>query len=509
MIVRELGRGKGTARLLSYLYGPGRSGEHVNPHLVAGFTDTTFLEPPRDPQGRRSVRHLAGVLMAPVHARPGEVPPDPVWHCIARAAPQDPVLSDAQWAAIAETIMDRVGLAPTGQGDAAVRWVAVRHADDHVHLVATLARQDGGRVSLWRSRYRLQAARTDIEHAYGLRIVGPGDRTAAPRPTRAETELARRHGESVPPRVRLRSTVSAVAAAAGDEPGFFAALKAEGVLVRLRHSARDPEQVTGYAVALCDHRTATGETVWFGGGKLAADLSLPKLRHRWQVPEAGPLQPGSVFLGTAHPDTVAARACRATERATDRLHQVLAGGGTGLDGGDDIAWAAGDLLHIAATVHQSTGLREASDLYDRAARRPYGRIPPPSGPGMRLRRAARLLAAAGPQHRDDASWLRLLASLMQLADAVAALRRAQARAAQATAAQASARHLQRLIPAGELALSPLGERDPGRRERLLRVEFPGPPPGTRHGPPLTQRRPNRPSWPAPPPGLQHPTAPER
>jgi hypothetical protein len=38
--------------------------------------------------------------------------------------------------------MDRVDLAPAGDEEA-VRWVAVRHADDHIHIVATLARADG------------------------------------------------------------------------------------------------------------------------------------------------------------------------------------------------------------------------------------------------------------------------------------------------------------------------------------------------------------------------------
>ncbi|WP_433474975.1 relaxase/mobilization nuclease domain-containing protein [Spirillospora sp. CA-142024] len=501
-----MGRGKGTTRLLSYLYGPGRSGEHVNPHLVAGFTDTAFLEPERGPQGRRSVRHLAGVLMAPVHARPGEVPTDPVWHCIARAAPQDPILSDAQWAAIAETIMDRVGLAPAGEADAAVRWVAVRHADDHVHLVATLARQDGGRISLWRSRYRLQAARSDIEHAYGLRIVGPGDRTAALRPTRAEIELARRRGVRVPPRIRLRNTVAAAAAAAEDEAGFFAALAEEGIRVRLRRSERDPGQVTGYAVALSGHRNAAGEPVWFGGGKLASDLSLPKLRCRWQAPTTGPLQPGSVFLGSTRPDTAAARAHRATGHATDHLRQILTDNGTSLNSGDDIAWAAGDLLQIAATIHPNARLRQAADLYDRAARRPYARVPPPSTAGVRLRRAARLLAAAGPQQRDNAAWLRLLGSLMQLADAVARLRHAQHREAQAAAAQAGARHLQRLAAGGQAGPHGCDGQDPGQLRQVLRAEFSGPTPGPR-------RRPAQPSpWLDRPPrraGPHRPSAPGR
>jgi hypothetical protein len=42
-------------------------------------------------------------------------------------------------------VMHRTGLAPYGQEDDAVRWIAVLHGDDHVHIVAMLARQDGVR----------------------------------------------------------------------------------------------------------------------------------------------------------------------------------------------------------------------------------------------------------------------------------------------------------------------------------------------------------------------------
>ena len=69
----------------------------------------------------------------------------PVWHCSMRAAPGDKMLSDDEWAQIACDVMHRTGLAPSGQDDDAVRWVAIRHGDDHIHIVAMLARQDGRR----------------------------------------------------------------------------------------------------------------------------------------------------------------------------------------------------------------------------------------------------------------------------------------------------------------------------------------------------------------------------
>jgi hypothetical protein len=40
--------------------------------------------------------------------------------------------------------MHHTRLSLYGQEDEAVRWLAVRHGDDHIHLVAMLARQDGG-----------------------------------------------------------------------------------------------------------------------------------------------------------------------------------------------------------------------------------------------------------------------------------------------------------------------------------------------------------------------------
>src|SRR5689334_3426929 len=72
----------------------------------------------------------------------------PVWHCSIRAAPEDRTLSDAEWARVATGVMARTGLAPEGD-EFGVRWVAVRHAPDHIHIVATLARQDGIRPETW------------------------------------------------------------------------------------------------------------------------------------------------------------------------------------------------------------------------------------------------------------------------------------------------------------------------------------------------------------------------
>ena len=96
----------------------------------------------------------------------------------------DRYLTDEQWRDIAEEFMHRLGLAPRGD-PGGVRWVAIRHADDHVHVVATLARVDGRRPSM-HDDYRLsRQACTYIEAKYGLVPTSPaGHRRRPPQPER-------------------------------------------------------------------------------------------------------------------------------------------------------------------------------------------------------------------------------------------------------------------------------------------------------------------------------------
>ena len=279
-------RGRNIRRLLYYLYGPGMANEHTDPHLVAGFSDPAELEPERRVDGTRDFRRLSGLLEQPLAGLRGRGYDKPVWHCAIRAAPEDRMLSDAEWALVAARVMHRTGLAPDGD-DLGVRWVAVRHAANHIHIVATLARQDGTRAKTWNDYYRVREACQEAERRFGLRSTAPADRTAARRPTRAEAEQAARRGWAEPARETLRREVCAAAAGAGSEQEFFARLHAAGVLVRERRSTVNAGEVTGYAVGLPGHTARDGGVVWYGGGKLAADLTLPKLRARWAGPAAG------------------------------------------------------------------------------------------------------------------------------------------------------------------------------------------------------------------------------
>jgi hypothetical protein len=307
MIGRVLPRGTNVRGVLHYLFGKGKQNQHVNPHLVAGWLPPAELEPPRRADGSRNFSRLTGQLELPVQLARGKVADEFVYHLVLRCAPEDPDLGDGAWNAIATEVMHRTGLSERGREDQGVRWIAVHHGDQHIHIVATLAGQDRKPVWPRNDFYRIGEALRDIERQYGLRVLTRADRTAPRSLTRAEMEQSGRSGRE-PDRAVLYRTVRAAAAAARSQEEFLATLADRGVLVRLRHSAARPAEVTGYAVAL-DHGPDR-RPVWFSGGKLAADLTLPKLRRRW----AGPRLTGH-GMGDPPARTVLAREALRAARA--------------------------------------------------------------------------------------------------------------------------------------------------------------------------------------------------
>jgi hypothetical protein len=175
VIPRVRARGLDVREALRYLFGPGDEGEHRDQRLVAAWAMAAIggldeLQPRRLPGGGFSVARLSALLEQPVVA--AIYPPRrPVWHCSVHNHRSDPVLADGQWAQIAAEFVDAVGLAPAGDLDAA-RWVAVRHADDHIHIVAALVRQDGRTVWARQDYRRCQALSRRLEDRLGLHRVG-------------------------------------------------------------------------------------------------------------------------------------------------------------------------------------------------------------------------------------------------------------------------------------------------------------------------------------------------
>jgi len=340
---------------------------------------------------KRDVRPLAGLLEQPVAATTANKPAKPVWHCALRVAPGDRRLTDHEWADVALEVVQRTGFAPAGD-DGGCRWVAVRHADDHIHLVVTLARQDGARTSTSNDYYRLGEACRWAEERFQLTGTAPRDRTASRQPKRAESEKATRTGRREPPRASLRRQVRTALAGAHDQHDFLDRLTAAGVLVRPRFSERNAGQVTGYAVALPGDHDAAGQPIWFGGEPAAADLSWTKLSRRWNPSKAKPRDADRPRGSGAERAAAWERARRAALAGALEVRRLAV---TDPGAASDVAHATADVLAVTARVTEGRlggPLTDAADAYERAGRELWGRTPRPSTPGNGLRSAARLLA---------------------------------------------------------------------------------------------------------------------
>ncbi|MFJ3976528.1 relaxase/mobilization nuclease domain-containing protein [Streptomyces sp. NPDC090021] len=353
-MIAKIGKpGANTRGVLRYLYDTVRAKDHTDPHLVASF-DGFAPDPGRDETA--TLAQLATVLDLRVKQAGDRAPDKHVWHCSVRAAPEDRILSDEEWAVIARRVLNATGIAPAGDPDAC-RWVAVRHADDHIHIVATKVRGDLSQPRNWNDYLRADKELAAIEKEYGLRQVVRGDRTAAKRPTRAEQEKARRTGHTTTPRERLRTTVRTALTAATSTEEFFAILRGAGVRVEVEHFPSG--DVRGYKVALDGDTNKDGQPVWFSGSKLAPDLSYPKIAERFtDAPtpsrsQADPKRPAWQQLTDA------------TDRIPDLLTQSEDGAAQA-----HIAVLAEtlDALPLIAPAHLQPQLMQAAAAFERASR---------------------------------------------------------------------------------------------------------------------------------------------
>jgi len=443
-VIGRVYRGRKVGGLVRYLYGPGRHNEHQNPHLVASWSgcapqELAVVEPEWTGVGERDYRGLVAELEAPArYAERGER--NPVWHCPLRTAPADRVLTDGEWAEVAVDLMHRTGIAPRGD-DGGCRWVAVRHDEVSIHVVAVLARQDGARAHPANDWHQVRAACLAAEARYGLQVTAPADKTAARHTTRAETEKASRSGQVMPARDWLRGQVQYAAAGAREPAAFLDRLRTAGVVVRER---RHPDgRLSGYAVG---RREPAGETVLFGGGKLAADLSLPKLLARWDATGGGDeaAEPVAAVVEPAARAALWEQASGAAAQAAEEVRLLIdtEPNGAAVDSGDAAAAVAEVLAGASRLIEGDTGgpLTQSARDYDRAARESRGRPVTGTAAGSALRAAALQLAQGGrrPGRSEAAQVALLVAQIGRLSVSIARLREAQGRQAQAAAARRAA-----------------------------------------------------------------------
>jgi hypothetical protein len=356
-VITKMQRGTRTRGLVEYLFGPGRAEEHTNQRIVAAWEPAWegITHPDEVQRALLTAEVDAPVKRMPEVAKPAEH----VYHVSISNHGEDRILSDEEWATVARAVADKLGLSGTDTQEGA-RWFAVHHGAasgdrDHIHFVATLVREDGRGIYLNKDKLALREVAKEMQARFGLEVrtrePGAGVRELS-RPELAATLQAgeqrdqqpgtpsrhsdveqqqpNRTGEGgavvepvVPvevPRRRLERAVRAAASAASTEAQWLARLGELGVEVAPRW-ARGGDRVVGYRVALTDPPTqqAGSKAVWFGGGKLAHDLTLPALRAGWTrdgdpatawrratTPAPAPApDPAPVVLGQGHHHTAA------------------------------------------------------------------------------------------------------------------------------------------------------------------------------------------------------------
>ncbi|MGW4510213.1 hypothetical protein ACWENO_36815 [Streptomyces sp. NPDC004436] len=267
--------------------------------------------------------------------------------------------------------------------------------------------------------------------------MSPQDRTAVRRPLSGEKAKADRRGLLETAREVLQRTVRTAAALAENDTDFLDRLRDAGLRVRERRA--DDGALAGYAVALPGDRADHGSRpVWFSGGSLAYDLSLPRVRERYE-PAVGP-------AGWSQ-----------AERLVREAAAALARSGRA-EGAGDVA-ALGDLL-VAAAFHAPATVRDritaAADAFEQAGRAPGERsLEGRARAGWRA--SARALERAPRTARGGGAVvvLTLLVALVEAVDAARLWHEAQQHRAQAKAAAEAGRLLREAAAAGAPA-SPTG-----------------------------------------------------
>ena len=381
--------GGDTGGLMCYLVGPGRANEHENPHVIAGSRDIVRKWGDWETISVSQASEIATRLDAYMHetgtfptgkARRfnpatgavewnGEIEANHVWHCSLSLSPEEAALGDEVWGRIASDFMSEMGFSGT-DGKAPCRWVAIHHGSaknggDHIHIAATIVREDGTKWTPWYDQRRAQKACNVLEHRYGLLVVESREHARGSRcDSAAAQNAAKRAGTSRTDRAVLEERLRAAATAAASEADFVRRARRLGVRLHPRFASGRIDIVVGYSAAL---RTENGQqTRWWGGGRIARDLTLTQLRTRWQDTPSSALEAVEAWKGhypkrAPYDGPLWQDRLRALEHFRTHLDRLSPTDHVGLaNAAADIA----GLLHAQAITARTTGGR---DMLERAA----------------------------------------------------------------------------------------------------------------------------------------------
>lgn len=158
-MIAKITRGSNPGNIGAYLHGPGHSNEHSYQRggrpcpggVVVG--GNLFVE------GDTDEVTWVKEMRAAMRTRP-EIT-KPIWQASLRNTATDRRLTDAEWAQAGQAFAESMGFAEHP-------WVMVRHADDHVHVVACRVSDEG---QVWHGRNDRRAAQNacmELERAYEL-----------------------------------------------------------------------------------------------------------------------------------------------------------------------------------------------------------------------------------------------------------------------------------------------------------------------------------------------------
>lgn len=316
-MIPNITKGEKIVGLMVYLQGPGKENEHERARVVTGHASIVARAPhglldrdaamslahaidePRvvfgtrtETTNRRAARAAvesgvaAGVAVADATHEVN------VWHCSLSLRPEEGELSDEKWATIAADFMKEMEFDDPDSPRSPVRWVAVRHGKsvnggDHVHIAASVVREDGTRANTFNDYKRAQKTCNVLERRHGLEVLASREQDRGTRGVKP-AEAARAHRAAAPEtdRENLARTVRACATASTTEGEFVRRLRVQKILVRPRYAKDDTSTVVGYSVAktpTASERSASRTFVWYGGGRLSKDLTLPRLRDEWDT----------------------------------------------------------------------------------------------------------------------------------------------------------------------------------------------------------------------------------
>lgn len=472
MIVK-ISRGAKVTGLMSYLAGPGKSNEHTDPHLVAGdyaimawhddneLSDVDALaigkqiDQPRKVFGTEIkipnyLRDDAGQDVRDSHGKKVRDPIDPyrdgnVWHCSLSLKADEGELTDEQWNKIATEFMDEMGFTDAS-GRSPARWVAVRHGvsakgNDHIHIAASAVREDGTKVNLYRDWKRASVAAARIEREHGLAVIESRQSKTGERGYhRAENARAVRNGKTELDRDLLARRVRACATSSKSEAEFVRRLRGQGLIVRPRFASGRDDVVVGYKVAVRPDRDAIGadgKPIFYGGGHLAKDLTLPRLRKEWEDtptasseavdewrsarrerPAARPGREAKMLdpklLERAGRDIAAWNKYLASIPVTDRAQWARAAGRTA---GVFDAWSVRTEATPGPLAHAAKQLARSSQI-------PAHQHAPKKAGVVSAGGAALILMQTSPQLGKAASYALLMRQLIKAVEAIAAAHRA-------------------------------------------------------------------------------------